>query len=92
MNLEQILIGAAEEAAELSQACIKLYRAISGVNPTPVTREQALENLHEEVGDLRIYLDMMGLNQKTIEDGMETKRNRMAQRLADAVEEARLRG
>ena len=42
----------AEEAAELAQAALKYRRALDGVNPTPVTLEQAYDNLNEEVGDV----------------------------------------
>lgn len=40
----------AEESAELSQAALKLIRAIEG--DTPVTKEEALENLIEEAADV----------------------------------------
>lgn len=42
----------AEEAAELAQAALKYRRALDGVNPTPVTLEQAYDNLNEEVADV----------------------------------------
>lgn len=42
----------AEEAAELAQAALKYRRALDGVNPTPVTLEQAYNNLNEEVADV----------------------------------------
>ena len=42
----------AEEAAELAQAALKYRRALDGVNPTPVTLEQAGDNLDEEVADV----------------------------------------
>lgn len=40
----------AEEAAELSQAALKLIRAIEG--DTPVTETEALSNLIEEAADV----------------------------------------
>lgn len=42
----------AEEAAELAQAALKYRRALDGVNPTPVTLDQAYDNLNEEVSDV----------------------------------------
>lgn len=50
-KLEQL----AEEAAELSKACLKLIRA-SGFsnNMTPVDREEALRNLREEFADVNM--------------------------------------
>ena len=41
-----------EEAAELAHAASKLSRVLRGVNPTPVTRDEAEENLRKEVGDV----------------------------------------
>lgn len=48
----------AEECAELSQAALKLRRALTGINPTPVTVEEARKNLVEETAD--VY-NVMGL-------------------------------
>ena len=48
-KLEQL----AEEAAELSQAALKLIRATGlSNNPTTITREEALQNMHEEIIDV----------------------------------------
>ena len=46
--LEQL----AEEAAELSQAALKLARVLRGENPTPVTKEAAWKHLVEEYTDV----------------------------------------
>lgn len=51
---DEILCQLAEEAAELSQAALKLRRALTGTNPTPVTAEKALEGLAEEMADVDI--------------------------------------
>lgn len=48
---EDILCQIAEEAAELAQAALKLRRAITQTNPTPVTVGNAVDNLFEEYGD-----------------------------------------
>ena len=48
---EDILCQIAEEAAELAQAALKLRRAITQTNPTPVTIEKAVDDLFEEYGD-----------------------------------------
>ena len=50
----QILAQLAEEAAELSQAALKLRRTIDGANPTPKTREAALTSRIEENSDVVI--------------------------------------
>lgn len=46
--LEQL----AEECAELGKAALKLARIVRKENPTPVTKEEALENLREEYTDV----------------------------------------
>ena len=52
---EEILAQMAEECVEASKAALKLRRARTGVNPTPVSEKDAFENLVEELAD--IYLD-----------------------------------
>lgn len=42
----------AEEASELSQACLKMARKIRGENPTPKDTNDILENLNEEIADV----------------------------------------
>ena len=51
LSEEDILCQISEEAAELAQAALKLRRAITQTNPTPVTAEKAADNLIEEYGD-----------------------------------------
>lgn len=53
LNDHELLEQLAEEAAELSQAALKLIRA-SGYsnNPTPVTEQEAEANLEEELHDV----------------------------------------
>lgn len=54
-TLEQL----AEEAAELSQAALKVARIIRRENPTPVGYCQAVDNLKEEVADVRLCLKVL---------------------------------
>jgi len=49
---EELLCQLAEEAAELGHAALKLRRTIDGTNPTPVTYEEAFDNLAEEIADI----------------------------------------
>lgn len=60
LTVDELLCQLAEEAAELGQAAMKLRRARTGDNPTPVTREQAERNLVEEVFDLEMVLTAIG--------------------------------
>lgn len=48
----ELLAQMAEEAAELSQAALKLRRALDGSNPTPVPAGAAWNGLLEEYGDV----------------------------------------
>ena len=48
---EDILCQIAEEAAELAQAALKLRRAITQTNPTPVSDEEAVDSMIEEYAD-----------------------------------------
>lgn len=50
--LEQL----AEECAELAKAALKLSRVVRKENPTPVTENDAFDNLVEEIGDVRLLL------------------------------------
>jgi hypothetical protein len=51
---EELLAQLAEECSEAAKAALKLRRARDGVNPTPVSEEEAFSNLVEELAD--IYL------------------------------------
>lgn len=48
---EQVLRQLAEESSELTQAALKLIRVMEGT--TPVSYQDAIENLAEELGDVR---------------------------------------
>lgn len=57
----EILAQLAEEAAELSQAALKYRRALDGVNPTPVTIPEAMEHLREEIRDVMLCAELIGI-------------------------------
>lgn len=56
-----LLAGLAEEAAELAQAALKLRRALTQDNPTPVPVEVAEANLLEEVCDVLLCMGTLQL-------------------------------
>ncbi len=56
LGTEEILCQLAEEAAELSQAALKLRRCISGKNPTPKSKDICWLNLKEEIADVEICM------------------------------------
>ncbi len=49
--MEDVLLALAEEASEVSQAALKMYRAVDGKNPTPVSPDTAYKHLIEEMED-----------------------------------------
>jgi hypothetical protein len=59
---EELLCQMAEECAELGKAALKLTRIYRGVNPTPVTRAEAFQNLLEEIADVTLCVEVLGLN------------------------------
>ena len=57
-----VLEALAEEAAELSQAALKMIRAcrLGGMNNvTPVTPKEAADNLLEEMADVELVMDVL---------------------------------
>lgn len=78
--LEQL----AEEAAELAQAALKMARIIRGENPTPLTKENGLKALKEEIADVRVCLRVLQENQFDFSDTTDleaTKFKRWIRRL-----------
>lgn len=69
----------AEEAAELSQACLKYVRAYRGNNPTKDSEEVYLKNILEELTDVRVSADVLN-----IEEDIDTYINKI-HRWADRI-------
>ena len=83
MGMPELLAQLAEEATELAQAALKLRRVVDGKNPTPVTYDDALENLHEEIADVFLVIDVLEISEgigKTLAR-MKAKRTRWENRL-----------
>lgn len=82
------LAGLAEEATELAQAALKLRRVLDGKNPTPVTEEEALSKLIEEIGDVLLCLDVLGfpVEARGYREGMNAKLKRWVSRLKENEE------
>ena len=83
LSKEELLCQLAEEAAELSQAALKLRRAITGTNPTPVDFNAAYDNLLEEIADVEGAVKVLTLDRKKEEIAKisSDKITRWAQRL-----------
>lgn len=56
LNSAAKLEALAEEASELSKAALKLARIYRNENPTPVTRQEATDNLNEEIADVLVCI------------------------------------
>ncbi len=70
--LEELLCQLAEEAAELSQAALKMRRTLSNMNPTPVNRKTAEEAILEEIADVKLCLHVCGFEK--VRDKIEVNR------------------
>ena len=78
---EELLAQIAEEAAELSHAALKLRRVLDGSNPTPVTKENAMDDLIEEFGDIILAMRVYGLDYQDVQDTCLRKSARWMKRL-----------
>lgn len=52
----------AEECTELAQAALKQSRQIRGINPTKMEQVDIVRNVDEEVNDVLLCLDVLGLS------------------------------
>lgn len=70
----------AEEAAELSQAALKVARIMHGTNPTPISLIEAKDMVREELTDVvqcATYLEL-GIDYEQIKHKEERWANRIA--------------
>ena len=86
----ELYAGLAEEATELAKAALKMRRAITDMNPTPVTEAEAYGNLIEELADVRNYLLSLDIGPdsiiaKSIRAISEVKMERWATRLTEGA-------
>lgn len=88
----ELLAQLAEECTELAHAALKLRRALTGVNPTPVTVAEAEEMLLNETADVLTAINYAITDQAMLEpDGdiylrMLEKNDRWISRLEQAAE------
>ena len=83
LTTAELLAGLAEEATELSHAALKLRRVVDGTNYTPVTFDEAFANLNEEIGDILLCLETLGLpvEARAYRKDMDAKLERWVKRL-----------
>lgn len=77
----ELLAGLAEEAAELSQAALKLRRTIDKRNRTPVSTSEASRALNEEFADVVVCAAALGLDRDEVERFIREKAARWSTRL-----------
>ena len=91
LGVPELLCCLAEEAAELSQAALKLRRVLDPdkKNPTPKTLNECRRNMHEEIADCELILELLGFRDAeciTIQKEIKKKKcERWKNRLADTV-------
>lgn len=79
--LEQL----AEECSELAHAALKMARLERGENPTPKTKEECVENLLEELGDVNLCMSVVEANRGILIRCLSVdKKARWAQRIREA--------
>ena len=88
MPPEELLTGLAEEATEMAQAALKCRRALTQINPTPVTLPDAMTKLVEEISDVLLYLDVLGVELVDVAGTIDSKLTRWAARLEDQHHES----
>lgn len=88
MSTGEILVCLAEEAAELSQAALKLRRAIGEGSPTPVQPAEALDDLWEEAADVLNCLEVWGVPVIHMHGQVAKIADEKLQRWAKRLEEA----
>lgn len=83
LDTPELLCQLSEEASELAQAALKLRRAITGINPTPVSVEEATDDLEEEIADVMLCLSVAGFSNHPAKykKAMDAKAQRWATRL-----------
>ena len=88
----EMLCGLAEEASELSQAALKFRRAIDGKNPTPKTLEECCENIHEEIADCELILELLGFREPNMLQIQEEIKKKKKARWISRLEMSKQKG
>lgn len=72
----------AEEATELAQAALKLFRFFDGTNPPRKTYEECMADLHEEIADVQLLLEVLHLDKVVLYEPIkQEKTNRWERHL-----------
>ena len=85
---EEMFAQLAEECAELGKAALKMRRVLDGTNPTPVKEKEAYNNLVEEIADISLCLEVLGLNAPAVRVDVQGIMSRKLKRWCLRLEEA----
>lgn len=85
LDKPEIFCQLVEECDELGQAAMKLRRAITRINPTPMTEAEAWRNLTIEIADVMGCLKVLQIETDTeeIQDIQEYKMDRWVRRIEE---------
>lgn len=87
----ELLVELSRKVDKLGHAALKLRRALSTTNPTPITPEEAYRNLIEELGDVSLCLNILGVNNSkdllAVQRVMTEKAERWAERIREVQHE-----
>lgn len=88
LGITEILCQLAEESSELAQAALKLRRAATGINPTPIMEREAVSALLEEYADVENCMELLiTANQRSaVKDIQNAKRERWVYRLEESYD------
>ena len=85
MSLVMMLDQTIEECAELIMACEKLKRNIVPGNPTPVTKDEAIASVTEEIADVNVcmvkVMAELNISAGDVADAMRRKIKRAQERM-----------
>lgn len=79
LDIDDLFLQMAEEAAELSQACLKYVRAHKGNNPTKDSEDVYLKEIIEEFTDVQVCADAIDITDDS--DIHDSKIHRWADRI-----------
>lgn len=87
LSCGEVMAQLAEECDELGHAALKMRRTIIPDNPTPITEEEAYKRVMEEIADIALCIDVLGINNAIdrlkIEQIKRAKAERWAKRLQE---------
>ena len=77
--------GLGEEGSELCQAALKMRRVLTQINRTPVTHEDALLDVIEEIADVYNYIDFLEIREDAEMMAVieEIRKNKLRRMLAE---------